>query len=91
MITIDIETQDLETRKKRDGGTYQVQSAYVHLFDRNGQPERYPRQISVFPPKDPSGNSVPYKPGVYTLSSRCFQVKNGFLDFGFVQLEPAKR
>jgi len=90
MITIDIENQDLETRNKRDGGTYQVQKAYAHLLDRNGEPERYPREISIFPPKDGQGMSIPYKPGTYKPSPTCFQVKNGFLQFGFLSLVPNK-
>lgn len=86
MINIDIETQDLETRNKRDGGTYEVQKAFAHLLDRNGQPERYPREIAVFPPKDGQGKSIAYKPGKYVPSPTCFQVKNGFLQFGFLSL-----
>ena len=88
MITIDIETSDLETLNKKAGGTYQLQSAYVHLLDRNGEPERYPREIKVFPPRDPSGNSVGYRPGKYTLSPRSFRINNGRLELAFVNLDP---
>jgi hypothetical protein len=89
LIQIDIEEAQLETRNKRAGGTYQIQSAYAHLLDSNGNPERYPRKIHLFPPRDQQGNSVPYQPGKYTLSPSSFRVGNGaFLEIGFVNLVP---
>lgn len=92
MLLIDIETSDLETLNKKDGsGTYHLQSAYVHLLGRDGQPERYPREVKVFPPRDPSGNAVGYRPGKYSLSPRSFRINNGRLELGFVNLDPVEK
>ena len=91
MLIIDIETPDLLTLNKKAGGTYQLQSAYAHLVGRDGQPERYPREIKIFPSRDPAGNPVGYAPGQYRLSPRSFTVNNGRLELGFASLDPIKK
>lgn len=88
-LLVDIENEELETRQGKKGD-YQIQKAYVHTVDRNGSPERYPREVSIFPQKDPQGRAVPYKPGAYTVDPRSFRVNNGFLDLAFLQLVPAE-
>ena len=90
-FTIEIETSDLQTRTKSGGdSTYQVQLAYAHTLNRDGSPKRYPEEIALFPPKDSSGNPVPYKPGHYELDPRSYRVQRGFLDMSFPQLIPVK-
>lgn len=90
MIDISIESTDLETRQKRDGGSYVVQTAYAHTSDRNG-PKRYPEEIRIFPKKDPQGKPIPYPMGDYQMADHCIRVQNGFLDLGFVELTPLKK
>jgi hypothetical protein len=88
-MQVTVENIELETRNKKDGkGTYQTQTAYAHLLERNGMPKRYPVQIKVFPPKDNAGNVRPYTPGEYLVSPKCFLVDSGFLKTGFIELEP---
>ena len=87
-IAIDIESSVLETRNKKGGGTYQVQEAFAHTTDQNGNPRRYPERINIFPPKDPQGHSIPYQPGPYVLAPQSIKVSNGFLELGFPQLIP---
>ena len=89
-IHIDIEEQTLETRNKKGGGTYQVQTGYAHVFNRNGEPERYPERFSFFPPRDNSGNPQPLKPGKYQLAPQSIKVENGFLALGFPVLVASK-
>ena len=91
MLIIDIETSELQTLNKKAGGTYQLQLAYAHLVGRDGQPERYPREIKIFPSRAPSGNPVAYPPGQYRLSPRSFSVNNGRLELGFASLDPVKK
>lgn len=90
-IVVDIETKQLQTRKKKNGGTYEVQAAYVHLLDRNGNPERYPREIAVFPQRDASGNSIAYEPGQYVIDPRSFRDNNGYLELAFLILVPIQK
>lgn len=90
MISIDIETSDIELRNKKSGGTYHVQTAYVHTVDRNGKPQRYPERCNIFPPRDNNGTPMPYQPGTYTLAPQTIRVVNGFLELGFPQLIPVK-
>ena len=89
-MIIDIEETQLETRTKKDGGTYQVQKGYAHTVDQNGGPKRYPEQITIFPPRDGQGNPVAYKEGQYELSARSFKIERGFLELGFINLVPYK-
>jgi hypothetical protein len=89
-VIIDIESQNLETRNKKGGGTYQVQEAFVHLTDQHGNPRRYPERINLFPPRDNAGNAIAYKMGQYMLSPSSFKVANGFLELGFPQLVPVE-
>lgn len=89
-VVIDIESDQLEVRKKKNGGTYTVQTAYVHTTDRNGKPNRYPEQISVFPPMDNAGNHVAFKKGQYHIAPQTFRVNNGFLELGFLNLNPVR-
>lgn len=92
MLNIEIHEESLETREKRDKkGTYALQTAYVHLTDRSGKPDRYPQKIKVFPPRDNGGLPVAYPKGDYVLSPSSFRVApNGFLEIGFVNLERSK-
>jgi hypothetical protein len=90
MIEITIESTDLETRNKKTGGSYTVQTAYAHTFDRTG-PKRYPEEIRIFPPKGPDGKPIPYPMGDYYLSPHCIRVDNGYLSLGFVELQPIKK
>lgn len=87
-IKIDIESEFLETRNKKGGGTYQVQEAFAHTTDSHGNPRRYPERISLFPQRDSAGQSVPYKIGQYFLSPQSIKVVNGFLELGFPALSP---
>lgn len=87
-IKIDIESEFLETRNKKGGGTYQVQEAFAHTTDNHGNPRRYPERISLFPQRDSSGQSIPYKMGHYILSPQSIKVDNGFLALGFPALIP---
>lgn len=89
-MQIDIEEATLETRQKKGGGSYQVQIGYVHTVDRSGNPNRYPEKIALFPQRTEGGEPIPYKPGKYRIGERCFRVNNGFLELGFLQLEPVK-
>lgn len=89
-LVIEVESTDLETRQKKAGGTYQVQTGYVHTLDRGGKIRRYPEQFNIFPPRDDSGNAIPFKVGKYSVSAQSFRVNNGFLELGFLQLEPIK-
>ena len=87
---VSIESTDLETREKKAGGSYVVQTAYAHTFDRNG-PKRYPEEIRVFPKKDPQGKPLAYPMGDYKIAERCMRVNNGFLELGFIELEPLSK
>ena len=91
-MQITVEDTQLETRTKAGGkGTYQVQKAYAHTFNRNGTPKRYPEEIVIFPQRDPAGNPTPYQKGDYQLAPDAISVKNGFLDLGFINLIPVKK
>ncbi len=90
IVTVDIETTNLETRNKKGGGTYHLQQAFVHLSDRDGQPKRYPTEMFMFPPRDDSGNPIPYKTGTYQVCPSSFRVVNGFLELGFLNLVVSK-
>jgi hypothetical protein len=87
-IAIDIESEFLETRNKKGGGTYQIQEAFAHTTDKNGKPLRYPERISLFPQRDASGASIPYKVGQYILSPQSIKVDSGFLALAFPVLIP---
>lgn len=89
-LLIDIESEQLEERTKKAGGTYKVQIAYAHTTDRTGAPSRYPQQINVFPPMAADGSVTPYKKGQYNIAPQSYRVNNGFLEQGFLQLMPAK-
>ena len=89
MIKIDIESANVETRtKKNGGGQYHVQEGFAHTFNNSGEPNRYPERFTVFVPKDNNGNPIPYQPGTYTLAQHCIRIENGFLGLGFPQLIP---
>lgn len=90
MIKIDIESEAIELRNKKAGGTYSIQRAYLHTTDYDGTPKRYPEEISIFPRKNDNGDVVPYKKGTYTISDSSFKVDNGFLALGFPSLSPVK-
>lgn len=87
-IIIDVESTNVETRNKKNGGTYQVQEVFVHTVDRNGNPMRYPERAVMFPPRDNQGNGIPYKVGQYVLSDQSIRVNNGFIELGFPTLTP---
>lgn len=89
-IQIDIEDTNLIQRNKKDNsGFYYQQKAYAHIVDRDCVPSRYPKEITIFPPKDDSGNSIPYPLGEYSVSPNSFRVDNyGNLDLGFLVLRP---
>lgn len=87
---VTVESLELQTNKKKDGGTYQTQVGYAHVLDRDGKPRRYPVEIKLFPPKDAQGAIKPYPPGEYFVSPKCFHVDAGFLKAGFIELEPLK-
>ena len=90
-FVIDVENEQLETRNKKAGGTYQVQQAFAHTTNRDGSPKRYPTEIFVFPPRDSQGNPIPYKKGKYTIAPQSFKA-NGFgLEIDFLNLVPLKQ
>lgn len=91
-LIVDIEDTTIVTKNKRGKeGTYDQQKAFAHLVDRDGKPNRYPREISVFPPKK-EGKSVPYAKGQYRLSASSFTVDEyGGLKLGFINLEPVEK
>lgn len=89
-LLIDIEEARIETRTKKGGGSYYQQIAYVHLPNRDGSPSRYPKEISLFPPKN--GEVVePYPVGKYLIDPSSFRVNNGRLELGFLNLSPVKK
>lgn len=89
-ILIDIEETTLETRNKRDGGTYSLQTGYAHLVDRQGNPLRYPERFVLFPPRNPDGSTVPYQKGQYVIAPTSYRIDNrGFLELGYLELAPA--
>lgn len=83
MITVDIESTEMETRQKKGGGSYQVQTGFAHVFERNGQPARYPEKFVFFPPRDSMNQPMPLKPGQYTLAPECIRIERGFISLGF--------
>ena len=90
MIKVDIESEELETLNKKAGGTFSLQTGYIHTIGANGLPNRYPEEIRIFPAKDNSGNVVPYKVGHYTIPLSVFKVDNGKIALGFITLDPIK-
>jgi len=90
MFEVTVESVDLETRNKKGGGTYQVQTAYAHTFTSEG-PKRYPEEIRIFPKRDAQGKTSPYPPGEYVIHPKCLHVRNGFLELGFVELMPKRK
>jgi len=91
-MKISIESEDLETRQKRDkSGNYSIQQGYAHLVEKDGSPMRYPVQCQVFPPRNAEGAPIAYKKGQYIIADTSFRVaQNGFLEIGFMNLIPAK-
>ena len=87
-IIIDIESASLIVRNKKAGGTYQVQSAYIHLCNSDGSPKRYPTETTVFPPRNNAGEVVPYKVGKYTISPQSFKANDFGIELGFTSLIP---
>lgn len=87
-MQITIETAEIQTRMSKAGKPYDVQVAYAHMVDRDGKAKRYPEEINIFPRRNDSGQSIPYKPGEYRLADTGFQVERGFLDLQFVNLVP---
>src|SRR3569623_1348843 len=87
MLRVTVENTTLVARTSKQGKPYQVQTAYVHTYDRQG-PKRYPEEIKLFPLRDKDGNAVPYAPGEYEVAPHAFNVSNGFLELGFVELRP---
>ena len=92
MLQIDIESNEVIERHKRDGsGIYHQQEAYVHTVDRDGRPNRYPEPIYLYVPKDERGNPQPRQPGKYTISPTSLVVRNRQLELGYLNLEPLKK
>ncbi|MCB0482678.1 MAG: hypothetical protein KDC83_14715 [Flavobacteriales bacterium] len=88
-IQIDIESEEIQTRQGKKGD-YHIQTAYIHTFGRDGQPERYPREFNLFPDRDNQGRPIPYKKGSYTLHPKSYRINNGFLELAFPSLIPVK-
>ena len=87
-LRIDIETDKVIERKKKAGGFYHQQEAYVHIVGRDG-PERYPQKIFLYVP-EVNGKPDPQPPGKYILSPSSLRVSNSQLELGFINLEPVK-
>ena len=86
-IKIEVESTDTKAyQSKSTGKTYFKQVAYAYLFDRDGQSERYPRQIELIIPAD--GNMPrPYIVGEYNLSPESIKVDQyGSLELSFPKL-----
>ena len=80
--------------KMGKNGQYYLQSAYAHLVNRDGTPQRYPREIQIFPARDEKGNSIAYPKGDYELLDSSFAVVNEFgkesLKLDFINLKKIK-
>lgn len=95
MIRIEVKSADVNPRNvpikngPRAGqiATFREQTAWAHLFDRNGQPLPYPVQMTL----TLEDNAQPYPPGHYTISPASFYV-NRFrgLELGRPVLVPAQ-
>ena len=89
MIKIDIETDQLIQRNKKDGsGVYYQQQAFAHTTDNMGNPKRYPEEIRIFPPKGNAGSVMPYKPGSYKLAPQSLRVQREQIELGYPVLLP---
>jgi uncharacterized protein YijF (DUF1287 family) len=90
-LQIDIEDKKVFHKTSKQNKPYYIQEAHVHTVDRNGEPRRYPELINIFLQKDERGNPIPHEPGKYELAKTSFQVRNGYLELGFVNLIPLKK
>jgi hypothetical protein len=89
MIKIDVESDQLISRNKKDGsGVYYQQEAFAHTSDQYGNPKRYPEQIFIFPQRDAAGSVVAYKPGTYKLAQQSLRVVRNQIELGFPVLVP---
>jgi hypothetical protein len=86
-IQIDIESTQCETKvSNKTGNTYHLQTAYAHLSDRFGEPQRYPREITL-PVESNGAMPIAYKVGKYTLSASAIGVNEyGSLELKFPKL-----
>ena len=88
-MPIKIEVESTNTngwQNPNTGKTTFKQVAYAYLFDRHGQPERYPRQIEINVESD--GNMpIPYSVGEYTLTPQSIKVgQYGSLELSWPKL-----
>jgi hypothetical protein len=78
MLILKVESIETVQRKKKDGGTYQEQSAWVDLA--NGERRRVGLYV---------GRDGVVQPGVYTPSAESFGVNDfGRLQLNFLSLQP---
>jgi len=56
-MDVTIETTDLIQKQGKNGAYYQ-QLAFVNIPNPDGSPQRYPRQIKIFAPRDNKNKPV---------------------------------
>ena len=86
-MDVTIETTDLIQKQGKNGAYYQ-QLAFVHIPNPDGSPQRYPRQIKIFAPRDNQNKPVAYPVGEYVMQETSFTVDNyENLVLGFLNLK----
>ena len=73
-MQITIESTELTQKISQKNNPYYLQQAFVHLVDDEGKPQRYPREIKIFPQRDNSGKSIAYAKGDYLLADTSFDL-----------------
>jgi len=91
-MKISVESEALTTLDKKDkSGTYQLQTVYAHLVERDGSPKRYPVETEIFPNRNAAGDTIPWKKGNYEIADTSFRLDRfGRLELGFINLVPSK-
>jgi hypothetical protein len=89
-IRIDIESTNVSSFVSKAGNTCFTQTAYVYLYDKQLNPEKYPRTLNIFCNKD-GDKPHPYGVGEYTLSPDSYKVENDKLVITWLSLVPLKK
>lgn len=91
MLKVEIKKVNVMERNKKDGsGTYNLQTAYVYTYDRDGNPKEYPEEIEIFVPRNNAGMPEPYEVGEYVIKPESFRVNYKRVEMGFMVLEKSK-
>lgn len=80
------EVRHQQGNAKATGKPYSLffQTAWLHTFDKSGNPNPYPEKIEVILDKDQVGNAITYPPGEYVLHPSSVYVGR----FGNVEISP---